>query len=107
MFLCAQCIAFVFPLLSQGLRTPGPGDYDLPSFSSNVRGAGKFSTAQAKSDVEWKAYSHGKLPGPGAYDIPSTLSPTGGKFTFSYNPYSPGDEEEEQEEGHEEVAGGR
>ncbi len=39
------------------------------------------STANPKSDVEWKMYTAAKLPGPGQYEVPTGIQGMkGGKF---------------------------
>ena len=39
------------------------------------------STANPKSDVEWKMYTAAKLPGPGQYEVPTGIKELkGGKF---------------------------
>ena len=39
------------------------------------------STANPKSDVEWKMYTAAKLPGPGQYEVPTGIQGLkGGKF---------------------------
>ena len=40
-----------------------------------------LSTANPKSDVEWKMYTAARLPGPGQYEVPTGIKELkGGKF---------------------------
>jgi hypothetical protein len=77
-------------------QIPGPGGYNTEP--DRAGGGGKFrsqcdcdnaphltlaprSTANPKSDVEWKMYTAAKLPGPGQYEVPTGIQGLkGGKF---------------------------
>ena len=63
-------------------KTPGPSDYgivDKPRQASNGR---RFSTSNAKSDLDWQIYRASQTPGPSDYgDVGSTLKQGGGRFS--------------------------
>ena len=62
-----------FPPTSQeivarkGARLPGPADYQHTLEYKPSNNIGKISSANPKSDVEWKVYHAQQVPGPGAY----------------------------------------
>ena len=42
---------------------------------------GKFSSANAKSEVEWKIYHAQRLPAPGQYEVLKLAEPLGGRIS--------------------------
>lgn len=50
-------------------RTPGPGEYVIPSTCTNISG-GRFGTAISKTGIEMLLYEKKGIPGPGAYSMP-------------------------------------
>jgi hypothetical protein len=63
----------------------GPSAYGAPKLPPP--GGGKFSTAVAKSDIDWMVYRAKSMPGPGQYGNPVLKENLGGKFNLS-NPKS-------------------
>ena len=54
-------------------RTPGPGEYVIPSTCTNTTG-GRFGTAISKTGIEMLLYEKSGIPGPGAYSVPRDIS---------------------------------
>ncbi len=63
---------------------PGPCTYTLPDASPSARSGGRFSTAHAKSDVEWSIFRAKSLPAPGQYEPARLPGPVGGRISTAH-----------------------
>ena len=67
-------------------QLPAPGAYAVvPDWSRGTSGAGRFSTAKPKSDVEWRIHHAAKHPASHIL-LPSTLDSRGQRFNQSAKP---------------------
>lgn len=66
-----------------GLKTPGPGTYDVtPKPAGGL--FGRFPEGSGKSDIEWEIYRAKQLPGPARYSPKIPGGPvSGGRFNTS------------------------
>jgi hypothetical protein len=63
---------------------PGPCTYTLPDGGPGARSGGRFSTAKAKSDVEWCIHRAERLPAPGQYEPARLPGPAGGRISTAH-----------------------